>query len=379
MSFPVSAMAAETVEDPYEAYLRLGKPKPGVDQIVGGLQVWNDAETLYVQFEADEPYCISALHLQVSNDLSDTPAVQGITLPGVPAINEEYDDCLPVRGPFEFDLIENGWEDGSYLVIAAHADISELECTVNCVTLAIAPYYADEVIDYEQGLRADGSPVLEIRSDPEAVFIYDPLEGLEGFFSMGHGGWLEVRFDNPIVNGPGDDLVLIEDTWGVYIPELALVYASTDGETWTLLGEANNYTHDPININQTISSFDLGTLDNVSYIRVEDITPIVIEEWDADGYDLNAIIALHDCVQCTETCVETELGRAWAGNKIDTGAVWSRWVRYAVVIDGETQPVGPLPAAGTEAFTDSAQNDEAGVADRSNNGGAAILQNQKGR
>jgi hypothetical protein len=37
MSLPTISLAAETVEDPYEAYLRSGKPKPGVDQVVGGL------------------------------------------------------------------------------------------------------------------------------------------------------------------------------------------------------------------------------------------------------------------------------------------------------------------------------------------------------
>ena len=97
----------DDIEDPYEAFLRLGKPKPGVDLVIGGVQVWNDAETMYVLFVVDEPYCIMGLHLQVANDLSRLPDAS--TRPGGPAINESYEDCLPERGPFEFNISANGW------------------------------------------------------------------------------------------------------------------------------------------------------------------------------------------------------------------------------------------------------------------------------
>jgi len=342
MAFPATAFAAETVEDPYEAYLRLGKPKPGVDQVIGGVQVWNDAETLYVQFETDEPFCITALHLQIANDLSDVPESRGMTNPG-PAINVAYDDCLPVRGPFEFDLSENGWNDGSYLVIAAHADIGEQECTLDCETIAAAPYGAFVVTDFEQGLRKDGSPVLEIRSDPDTVLIWDDVQLPDAFFSLGMGGWIEVEFDKPIANRDGDDVILVEDTWNEDYPlEAAEVYASNDGENWVYLGVADNETRDPIHPWQTVSSFDLGALTDARYIRVVDVTPVDTMPLDGDGYDLNSIQALQDYVECTETCETCVLGRAWAGNKIGSGAVWSRWFRYLVTICGEVLDIGPL-------------------------------------
>jgi hypothetical protein len=369
MSFPVTAFAAEAVDDPYEAYLRLGAAKPDFEQLAGGLQVWNDAETLYVEFVADEPYCISALHLQIGNDLSDTPQVQGMTLPG-PAINESYDDCLPVRGPFEFDLSDNGWDDGSYLVIAAHADIGELVCTVDCVTIAPAPYGAFQVIDYEQGLRKDGTAVLEIRSNPDSVLIWDSEMLPDAFFSLGLGGWIEVEFDKPIANGDGDDVLLVEDTWGPYVSETAEVYASNDGVNWIPLGEANNEVRDPVYWWQTVSSFDLGTMTDARFIRVEDTTPVETMPPDGDGYDLNSIQALQDYEECTETCEECYVGRAWAGNKVDPGADWSRWVRYTVVLDEVLLPVLPAPAVGTDEVNS--------VPDQAN-GGAAIQQAQKGR
>ena len=47
------------------------------------------------------------------------------------------------------------------------------ECTVDCVTIAAAPYGAFEVIGFEQGLRKDGTAVLDIRSDPDSVLVWD--------------------------------------------------------------------------------------------------------------------------------------------------------------------------------------------------------------
>lgn len=349
MAFPATAFAAETIEDPYEGYLRLGKPRPGVDLIIGGVQVWNDAETLFVQFETYEPYCITALHLQVANDLISVPD-DGNPDNGRPAINESYDDCLSVRGPFEYDLSDNGWFDGSNLVIAAHVDVGEEECTVDCVTIAPAPYGAFVVTDFEQGLRKDGAEVLEIRSNPDSVLVWDDEQLPDAFFSLGLGGWVEVEFDKPIANGDGDDVLIVEDTWGPYVAEIAAVYASNDGVNWVYLGDADNSTRDEVHPWQTVSSFDLGDLDDVRYIRVEDTTPVESMPEDGDGYDLNSIQALQDYEECTETCEVCALGRAWAGNKLGSGAAWSRWVRYVVDLECPVQDV-ILP--GQEETTDT--------------------------
>jgi hypothetical protein len=202
----------------------------------------------------------------------------GMVLPGS-AINEAYDDCLPVRGPFKFDFSENGWSAGSNLVIAAHADIGELERHEECVTVVEGPYGPSVVTDFKQGVRKDGSEVLEIRTDPDAVLIWDDVQLPDAFFSLGlfgtelPGGWIEVEFDKPITNLEGDDVLIVEDTWGDYVLEAAKVYASIDGINWVLLGVADNVMRDPTHEWQTVSYFDLGPLDNVPYIRVVDVTP----------------------------------------------------------------------------------------------------------
>jgi hypothetical protein len=380
MAFPATAFAAETVEDPYEAYLRLGKPRPGVDQIIGGVQVWNDAETLYVQFEAYEPYCITGLHLQVANDLISVPDVEGNPDNGRPAINERYDDCLDVRGPFEYDMSDNGWFDGSNLVIAAHVDVGEEECTVNCVTITPAPYGAFVVTDFEQGLRKDGTVVSDIRSNPDSVLVWDDLQLPDAFFSLGLGGWIEVEFDKPIANGDGDDVLIVEDTWGTYVAESAAVYASNDGVNWVYLGEANNETRDLVHPWQTVSSFDLGAMDDVRFIRVEDTTPVETMPDDGDGYDLNSIQALQDYEECTETCEVCDLGRAWAGNKLGSGAAFSRWVRYVVDLECPVQAVIlPAQQETTDAPGQAAEQPQAIAAPEPANADAGPQQQQRGR
>ena len=60
-----------------------------------------------------------------------------------------------MRGPFEYDIAANGWGDGSYLVIDAHVTVGALECTLECETIASAPYGPYQVVDFEQGLRKD--------------------------------------------------------------------------------------------------------------------------------------------------------------------------------------------------------------------------------
>jgi hypothetical protein len=369
LSFPGGAKA-ETTEDPYEALLRAGKPRPGVNNVVGGVQVWNDAETLYVQFETDEPYCISALHLQIGNDLSSVPDADGNPDNGRAAINETYTDCLDVRGPFEYDIAANGWGDGSYLVIAAHVTVGDLECTLECETIASAPYGPYQVVATEQGLRKDGTPVMDARSNPDAVLIWDEVQTASGFYSLGLGGWIEVEFDNPITNVEGvDDVILVEDTWGTYVDEAAEVYASNDGVTWTLLGEANNENRDDVYTWQTTSTFDLGDLESARFIRVVDTTPVETMPPDGDGYDLNSIQALNDYEECTEVCTVCNFQRAWAGAKLDPGAAWSRWFRYLVTIAGEVISQEELPGAvwpGNDEIAAPGQSDEAGVGQPSN-------------
>ena len=112
--------------------------------------------------------------------------------------------------------------------------------------------------------------------------------------SLGFGGWIIIGYNYPIMNDGGKDVRVIEDTWGTYPLEKADVYASQDGATWVWLGTADNTNFVGIH---TISEFDLGSLAWAKYIKVVDVTRL--EDFTgisgADGYDLNAVVAVTDC------------------------------------------------------------------------------------
>lgn len=66
-------------------------------------------------------------------------------------------------------------------------------------------------------------------------FPTDVLGDAGSIFSLGDGGWITLTFPAPIIDGPGDDLVVFENGFeyngGVFM-ELGFVEVSSDGETF---------------------------------------------------------------------------------------------------------------------------------------------------
>jgi hypothetical protein len=152
--------------------------------------------------------------------------------------------------------------------------------------------WADHEFAENQGLRKNGTPVLPNRSDPTEVLgpaestgiPFDPVVTPYTFYSLGFGGSITVKFDNLIINGPGNDLKIYEITGGSsYPPEYAKIEASMDGVNWVVL--ASSILRD--------DEVDLGTLTQAQYVRVTDVSNPALFELEADGYDLDAIKALH--------------------------------------------------------------------------------------
>jgi predicted ribosomally synthesized peptide with SipW-like signal peptide len=156
--------------------------------------------------------------------------------------------------------------------------------------------WADKAVftQIEQGNRRDGNLVAANRSNPGVALgtpqsAGGPFEtAVTGtFYSLGFGGTVTFRFENYIQNETGDDLKIYEITGGsTYPEEKAEVLVSQDGEDYTSLGIA---VRD--------ASFDLGVLPWVQYVKVVDVSDIsafpIPQYNDADGYDLDAIEALH--------------------------------------------------------------------------------------
>lgn len=179
-------------------------------------------------------------------------------------------------------------------------------CTVTC----LAPFYPIEVIGFEQGVMKNGLPVIAARSNAEGIKTYDPAQTDSSFFSLGIGGWITGMYGCRVPNGAGNDLVVVEDTWGAYQLEQAKVWVSQDGVTWYYLGMANNLGRAAGDSIHTWSYFDLSnakemdeitpaTVDWIKYVKVQDASVVSASSpANFDGYDLNTVRALQDGLTC---------------------------------------------------------------------------------
>lgn len=155
--------------------------------------------------------------------------------------------------------------------------------------------YASEVINFTQGLRANGTPVLPERGNTDLALGAPQSDGSEydnppqfgQFISLGFGGSITLGFNQPIINVPGPDISLFEITGGIsYPPETVKVEVSLNGTSWTVLTTSS----------QKDISLDLGTLSSAKYLRITDVSDVSLFVTDptADGYDLDAVAATKD-------------------------------------------------------------------------------------
>jgi hypothetical protein len=328
-------VSAHTEDDPFVTTLMAGQHIE-----VGEVSVWNDSDNLYVEYTTECCWELIGTHLYVGkNDPEELTSSPGQfpysdNNPYVIPLSEidSYSMELNKKGKPTGKLVADGdpgVEPCDDIYIAAHAVVQKT------TVINPTPYYASAVVSYEQGLKKDGTPVRWQRSTPEQGLAFESGQSEFNFFSLGFGGWIIVEFDCPIQNGEGNDIKVIEDTWGSYPLEKADVYASQDGTTWTYLGEADNTTRDVMGIH-SISEFDLGSLEWATYIKIVDTTDPAVHNNSADGYDLNAVEALHDCVEVQE---ETAWGDEGA---VPFGTNWAMYFIYHV-----QYPVIRWPEQGT--------------------------------
>lgn len=149
--------------------------------------------------------------------------------------------------------------------------------------------WASGYLDNNQGTRKDGSAVLADRTDPNKALGAAQTSGnpsdtvIPGsFFSLGFdNGSVVLTFDGTIINGDGNDVQVFETTGGTY-PEEKVKVEAWNGSGWTDLGTV---TRD--------GAVDLGSLTHTSAIRLTEQSNKALFEATADGYDLDAVKALH--------------------------------------------------------------------------------------
>lgn len=150
------------------------------------------------------------------------------------------------------------------------------------------PCYGFEVLDYFQGPQTNGAPVAADRSDPQIVLGEPSLNNSAGnFFSLGVGGFIEIGFDGIVLDGPGNDIKVVETSFsgnncGFNDDEFADIELSSDGINYVFYGT--------ICRNEEIDIAETG-LEFVTAIRItnSEITTTL------DGYDVDGVIALNGC------------------------------------------------------------------------------------
>ena len=180
-----------------------------------------------------------------------------------------------------------------------------------CVEEPVSEYCSPtEVISYNPGLTKTGEALDPNRSNPNnALGAPQDANSTNYFTTLGFGGELILGWDMMVMNGDGNDFRIAEttrndDTCEEY-EETADLYVSQNAVDWAFIGTV---CHD--------GAFDISDADpSWTYIRYVKIVDVTSEtSVSTDGYDVDGLIALHECMAIDE-CYATEMISYNPGNQ----------------------------------------------------------------
>ena len=283
---------------------------------VGTVTAWDDGAYLYVRYSTTDGWVLTETHLAVAASLDEIPQ----TKKGNPKVGKFSYRMMhdPAVSKYTYVIDLGEWEASTELYIAAHAVVYEV-IGDGCES----PQWATHVLDYNQGTLVNGTPI----ADPERTDPNTALGSPDGsFYSLGFvsddDGYIVLSFDYPIYNGPGDDIVIYEVTYGreVYPDEVADVYVIiNDKECYA--GTVTN--HDADGVGTVSIPDDLSYVDAVKL--VDNTNPDDFDEVPkpSDGYDLDAVGACYLYFLYHE---ET----AWGDGYDFPGNNWAMYFTYTV-------------------------------------------------
>ncbi|MEZ5174226.1 MAG: T9SS type A sorting domain-containing protein [Bacteroidia bacterium] len=141
-----------------------------------------------------------------------------------------------------------------------------------------------------QGPRQNGTPVSASRSDESKALGVPENTDAVNFVSLGFGGELILKFDYVIFDQAGNDIQIVETSYGnpacnAY-PEKVMVEGSLDGITYFQI------TSEDICLDGMI---DIAGFGPIQYIKLHDRSMSSIFSGSADGYDVDGVIVLSSC------------------------------------------------------------------------------------
>lgn len=200
-------------------------------------------------------------------------------------------DVSPVNHPYNNEVADGFDLDG---IACLHGSAPEIND-------GLVFGSAQEVVQYNQGTRKNGSPIHPTRINPLNALGIPQNDDLSiDFVSLGFNGSLTLKFDYAVFNQEGNDLWVVETSFGApdcqTYPEAAYFEGSLNGVNWYPMGT--------VCLDGTI---DIGDgVYAIQYVRISDRSPMAQFPNSADGFDLDGILVLNeDCQVLTNPSVNS--------------------------------------------------------------------------
>ncbi|MGB3775333.1 MAG: T9SS type A sorting domain-containing protein, partial [Leeuwenhoekiella sp.] len=152
--------------------------------------------------------------------------------------------------------------------------------------------FGESVANYAPGSKKDGSALPASRSNPERALGMPMENDNYNYVSLGFGGSIVIELGCEVMDMDGNDLLIVETGFNDLgqpcetYPEKAMIEASLDGETWSVIGTG-------ICRDGEVDLAD-GGLSSARFIRVTDMSnPADFTDGAADGYDLDGILVIN--------------------------------------------------------------------------------------
>lgn len=149
--------------------------------------------------------------------------------------------------------------------------------------------YAAEVLEYIEGVRNNDGALASNRTD--SLQALGEPEGIDQlvFVTLGYGGSITLGFNGSVANLEGDDIQVIETSYGnpgcEAYPEYADVYVSQNGDDF-FFAET---------VCKSDNSVDISSAGDFDFITVVKIVNNDTLTSTPDAYDLDGVIAIHNC------------------------------------------------------------------------------------
>lgn len=155
---------------------------------------------------------------------------------------------------------------------------------------------AVEVVEYNEGTTSNGGSIGYERTNPNMA-LGSPDESR--FVTLGYGGSIIINMLGYIQNGLGADLEIFEASYNTTgcddYPEFADVSLSQNGTDWIYIGTVCKSEN-------TLDISAATDMDLFQYVKIENNDALTTTH---DGFDLNAVLALHPCLSIEEARLES--------------------------------------------------------------------------